>query len=147
MYIAATYAVYIWPLSAFCFRGTSTAALMHPCIRGIRPPWMAEVQILHDCMDAGGRAMPGAIAEEQISASTSVYIKKPRLDQMPDRGFQVPWKASVFLTPAFRILFRKAYRMLLTPVYSEFISIFMGINALNAHVHWSAGQAKCAHPQ
>jgi len=29
---------------------------------------MAEVQILHDCMDAGGRATPGAVAEEKKSA-------------------------------------------------------------------------------
>jgi len=33
-----------------------------------RPPWMVEVQKLHDCMEAGGRAMHGAIADEQISA-------------------------------------------------------------------------------
>jgi len=36
---------------------------------------MAEVQNMHDCMEAGGRAMHGTIAEEQISVGEMVLIE------------------------------------------------------------------------
>ncbi len=110
------------------------------CARGIRPPWMAEVQILQEQISAitsmyiAARALPAPAAYR-----TSMYIKKPRLDQMPDRGFSVPWKASVFFT-SLPDTFQKAYRMFFTPVYSEFISIFMGINAPKIRVQLSVGQ-------
>jgi len=48
---------------------------------------MVEVQKLHDCMEAGDRAMHGAIAEEQISTDPKqmfniIHFIKSKIDTL-----------------------------------------------------------------